>query len=229
MGIREKEDILFTKWHKKYTSLSFVKDGCPNPTAYNSERRKVVFVLKDGNLGNPDAPGDIYDQRDELENYPTPWWSTVARWCYFLKHPSHSWLKAQTVICDEESIKTTLQYHCIVQLKKTWGTGKVANETLVQVVGNDKEEIIEQLSIYTPNFIIACGNGDQLSKLFNKNKNNRLETNAGIGYWKIDQINFNCYLIDFCHPSVRSGTKIKGLIAKGLTEAILEIENKPNS
>jgi len=228
MGIREEENKLFEKWRKKYETASFVIDGCPNPDIYIQEDRKVVFVLKDGNLGEPnlgDAYDDrIYDQRDELERKPTPWWNTIAQWCFFLKTPSASWELAQDKIKDQLSIKTALSHHCIVQLKKTWGVGAVSNDKLAEVVFNDKNEIISQLTIYEPDFIIACGNGDHLSKVFNCNHDNRRETSAGVGYWKLELKNKACYLIDYCHPSIRVGTKVKGIIAKGLSSAILEIE-----
>jgi hypothetical protein len=223
MSIREEENKLFEKWHKKYETESFVIDGCPNPDIYIQEDRKVVFVLKDANLGEPDK-GNKYDQRNELENEPHIWWNTIAKWCYFLKTPSATWALSQNTITDQLSIKAALSHHCFVQLKKTWGKGTVANEKLADAVLNDKNEILSQLTIYEPDFIIACGNGDQLSKVFNCNHESHMETSAGVGYWKLELNHKTCYLIDYCHPSIRVGTKVKGIIAKGLAFAILEIE-----
>jgi hypothetical protein len=219
MNIREQEDKLFDQWKKKH--VSFVIDGCPMPDVYSSQDRKVIFVLKDGNLGESDK-NDIYDQRHELENKPTLWWSTIATWCYFLQNPNSNWNESKK-ICNSDSIKINLSRHCIIQLKKTWGEGSVSNNNLYEFVQSDKEEIITQLSIYKPDFVIACGNGGQLSKVFNCNNSNRKQTSNGIGYWNIN-LNKSCYLIDYCHPSIRVGTKVKGLIAKGLPEALLEIE-----
>lgn len=228
MGIRNAEDVLFKEWRKKYTDQSFVFDGCPKPNVYVKEQRKVVFVLKDGNLGNPDPSDTIdkrtYDQRHELEYTPTMWWNTIARWAYFLNKPSDSWDVAQNVAKDSESIREIISHHCIVQLKKTWGGGSVANDTLARVVANDKNEIIRQLSIYKPDFIIACGNGEHLSKVFNRRPQPDFKTSTGVGYWKGELGNKSSILIDYCHPSVRCGTKIKGIIAKGLASAVLEIE-----
>ncbi len=228
MNIRETEDELFQEWRKKYLDQSFVIDGCPNPDIYLQEKRKVVFVLKDGNLGEPN-PADIlddrtYDQRDELENQPNIWWITLAKWAYFLKNTSDTWELVQNTIKDKQSIRKVLSHHCIVQLKKTWGGGSIANDTLAKVVINDKAEIIRQLSIYEPNFIIACGNGDHLSTVFDCKPSDYMKTSAGVGYWKIDLKNKLCFLVDYCHPSNRAGTKIKGIIAKGLSFAVLEIE-----
>jgi len=34
MNIREAENKLFDKWRTKYSEVSFVIDGCPNPNIY---------------------------------------------------------------------------------------------------------------------------------------------------------------------------------------------------
>lgn len=228
MNIREAEDQLFSEWKKKYIDESFVIDGCPTPEVYLQEKRKVVFVLKDGNLGNPNFADSFenrtYNQRYELEHEPTLWWETIAKWCYFLNNNSDSWDCAENTIKDESSIRKLLSHHCIIQLKKTWGGGSVRNTTLAQVVVNDKAEIITQLSIYQSHFIVACGNGEHLAAVFDCKNSDKMKTSTGVGYWKVKLENHDCFLVDYCHPSIRVGTKIKGIVAKGLSFAILEIE-----
>lgn len=231
MNIRENENTLFNEWRNKYLKQSFVIDGCPYPDIYSKETQKVVFVLKDGNLGDPGSDGTIeertYDQRGELEKEPTLWWLTIARWAFFIQNPLSTWEDGQTKIKDMESIKEVLSHHCIVQLKKTWGGGSVANTTLATVVESDKNEIIRQLSIYQPHFIVACGNGEFLSRVFGFTKRPTLQTPDGVGYWEIILGNKQCFLIDYCHPSIRAGTKVKGLIAKGVALSIQSIKQIP--
>lgn len=233
IDIKAEEDKLFGEWKRKYKDsgkTSFIEDGCPNPEVYVQERRKVVIVLKDGNMRKPDEgvpfADNIHDQRKELGTEPDLdlWWSTIANWCYFLKNPSASWALAKSVIRDTSSIQTALSRHCIVQLKKQWGSGKISNDVLARVVIDDKEEIKSQVAIYDPDFIVACGNGEHLSRVFDRDYRSRLETSAGVGYWKLNLNDKPVYLIDYCHPSARVGTKIKGIVAKGLTSAIQEIE-----
>lgn len=233
IDIKAEEDKLFSKWQKKYEDsgkTSFIKDGCPNPEVYVQERRKVVVVLKDGNMRKPDEgvpfADNTHDQRIELGSTPdlNTWWSTIAKWCYFLQNPSASWELAKSVIRDTSSMQAALSRHCIVQLKKEWGTGGISNDALARVVMDDKVEIVSQLAIYDPDFIIACGNGEHLSKVFACDDTSRLETSAGVGYWKLNLNGKPAYLIDYCHPSARVGTKVKGIVAKGLTSAIQEIE-----
>ncbi len=228
MDIRKAEDELFEEWrqHKK----SFVIDGCPKPDVYKKEKRKVVFVLKDGNLGKPNLEKNcnVYNQRDELENKPTPWWETIARWSYFINNKSKTWCDAQNTVKSMESIRDILSHNCIVQMKKTWGGGSVKNNVLNDVVKCDKKFIYKQISIYEPNFVIACGNGEYLSKIFDCNNKEIKKTSTGVGYWEIKLENNMFFLVDYCHPSIRVGRKVKGIIAKGLSSAILEIEQNPN-
>ena len=183
-----------------------------------------MFVLKDGNLGEPSVEDNTYNQRKELELEPTPWWATIARWCFFIDAPRATWQQAMSEIRDSESIKTALSRHCVIQLKKTWGGGSVSNQSLEQCVAADKQYIVSQLSIYTPQFIIACGNGDQIKSLFGAEIDAPMETTFGVRYWRVKLSGTTCYLVDYCHPSIRVGTKVKGLIAKGLIGAISEIE-----
>lgn len=225
MNIREAEDRLFARWKSSYGDKSFVIDGCPQPAIYLSQQRKVVFVLKDGNLGDASEDDNIYDQRWELENAPTPWWATLARWCYFIAMPSATWQHALSDIRDSDAIRKALSAHCIIQLKKTWGGGSVSAQSLDECVATDRDYIISQLSIYTPQFIIACGNGDHLKGLFGAEIGDRKWTANGVGYWRVILNGAMCYLVDYCHPSIRVGTKVKGLIAKGLIGAISEIES----
>lgn len=222
MNIRESENLLFEEWAKKYSHATFVIDGCPNPSVYSAEKKKIVFVLKDGNLGKT-YKEPKYDQRKELECEPHHWWGTIAKWCYFLNHKA-TWAEVRQITHTKDAVRSALSHHCFVQLKKEGGLGGVSNKTLEEVVEQDQKEIIQQLSIYKPNYVIACGNGEAVARIFNCSNQNRKETPYGIGYWEIFLNNKICYLIDYCHPSVRAGTKIKGLIAQGLSMAIDEIE-----
>lgn len=231
MNIRDEENSLFERWRNKNKSLggSFMIDGCPNPTTYKQESRKVIFVLKDGNIGEGGEPGDDYDQRDELENNPTPWWRVIARWCFFLRLPSASWDDALRSIDSTASVKDALSRHCFIQLKKTWGFGSVSNVDLLSAVQNDRSEILEQLAIYSPDFIVSCGNGDYLRTVFECHPSDRKMTVNGVGFWSVQVGNRRSVLVDFCHPSIRIGTKVNGMVARGLSSALTEIgETFPN-
>lgn len=228
VDIRQLENELFEEWKKKYAHDSFVIDGCPNPDVYSKESRKVIYVLKDGNLGRPDLSKPleerIHDQRDELENNPPLWWRTMAIWSFFIRNKFATYESGESSISDQDSIRQSLSRHCVVQLKKTWGGGSVQNETLQNVASSDRSEILRQLSIYQPNFIVACGNGEQLADVYRCSKSDYSKSSSGVGYWKIELNEKPCFIIDFCHPSNRAGTKVKGLIAKGLISVIEEIE-----
>lgn len=229
MKIREKENLLFERWRHKYAEKSFMVDGCPNPSTYELESPKIVFVLKDGNMGDSGKPGDEHDQRHELEHDPHPWWGVIARWCFFIKFPNASWEEGLRAIGSPTSIKEALSRHCFMQLKKSWGFGSVSNDDLYNVVINDRTEILEQLSIYSPDFIIACGNGDHLKRVFDCTDPERKMTIDGVGFWRVFLGKHQAILVDYCHPSIRIGTKVNGFIARGLASALTEIgESTPN-
>lgn len=223
MNIRNKEDTLFEQWRLKYPEKSFMIDGCPNPFQYEAAIQKVIFVLKDGNMGENGQPGDVHDQRSELEHNPHPWWDVIARWCLFIKSPTVSWQEGKKAIDSAASRKEALSRHCFIQLKKNWGFGSVSNDELNKVVHNDKTEILKQLAIYSPNFIIACGNGDQLRHIFDCNQSDRKMTINGVGFWHVALGNHQCILVDYCHPSIRVGTKVNGIVARGLASALTDI------
>ena len=220
MDIRKLEDELFNSWSKNNAASTFTIDGCPNPKVYSSESRKFVFVLKDSNLGK-DYSEPLYYLRHELETKPHLWWKTIASWCYFLQDSNASWLEVRNKISTHDSIKEVLGHYCFMQLKKESGGGGVSYSELREAVETDKHQIIKQLTIYSPDYVIACGTGDLLSAVFD---GNHYETNSGVGYWKIEIGGKSSCLIDYCHPSIRAGAKIRGLIAQGLSKAVSEIE-----
>jgi hypothetical protein len=238
MNIRDEEDKLFEEWKVDYNNRPkdnhpcFVEDGCLDPETYQNESRKIVFVLKNPNLGG--SPPSLYQLRDDLmkvdhNNNLHRWWAPIARWCYFLQYPAHHYKQATTNIREEDaaSVIKYLKHYCFIQLKKDGFGSSTSNKELEEAIKNDGEKIKRQLNIYTPDVIIACGTGDQLSsELFHCQENCCDQTSSGIKYWKIVELNHKpCYLIDYCHPSVRCGTKVRGLIEKGLATAVAEIEN----
>lgn len=174
-------------------------------------------------MGTAGQPGDVYDQRYELANDPHPWWAVVARWCHFIRYPTDSWANALCTIDSGNAIKEALSRHCFVQLKKSWGTGSIANDELHRVVQDDRDEILEQLAIYTPDFIICCGNAEQLGVVFGCQCSTRQMTKDGVGYWIVTLDGRRTTIVDFCHPSIRIGTKVNGMIARGLAAALEEI------
>lgn len=227
MNIRELEDKLFAEWMKEAHIQPFTVDGCPNPDIYIKEKVKTIFVLKDANLANNND--QTFLLRKQLEKEPHKWWHTIAKWCFFLQFPDQTWEQAEKLLTpkNKTAIRQTLSHHCFVQLKKEGGGGSISDEQLHNATSTPKykDYFIRQLSIYQPDFIVGCGNGEHLKGTLNLSYTDVQQTSNGTRYWSFALSGKHTYLIDYCHPSVRCGTKVKGLIARGLSEAISEIKN----
>jgi len=220
MDIRSEENKLFEEWSEIYPNTTFVEDGCVSPVSYLKEKVKVVFLLKDENTGACDQR--VRPLRDEFISNPHKWWRRIARWMYLISNPTSSWNKAVEVIENKDGCVKYLSLCCIVNLKKVSGFGSVSDETIAAFVDKDKFRIIRQLSLYSPNILVACGNGDEAIKLFGDSSPEYV-LNNGVRYWEVILNGNKSYLVDYCHPSVRSGNKIKGLIATELAKSIDEI------
>lgn len=219
--IRSREDCLFEEWRKSYAQGAFVIDGCPNPEKYLASDHRIVFVLKDANLGNK-FEGLLYDQRNELEFHPHRWWRTIGLWCSAIRY-NRSWADHCDSVTDQSSIACALSDFAIIQLKKIGGVGAISNQSLTDTVLKDREMIRRQISIYEPNVVVACGNGNELIKAFSPDELLRGETHYGVGYWNVSAFDQNFIIIDYCHPSARVGTKIRGQIALGLGQAVKQV------
>ena len=225
MGITEKEDILFNKWMKKEGRKPFVMDGSPSPREYCKAKLKVLFILKDANFGisgEDQKSGNYggsphYDLRKELESDPNVWWSKVRDWCAPLLHDGLAWHELKN-----KDIAESLSPFVFMQLKKNAGAGSVTSGVLRKIAREDSLEIKEQISIYRPDIIVCCGVGEIVYKVVFSGNSNLRFTPMGVGYWDVENDNSEkkTYIIDYCHPSARFGTKLEGVVSLGLVETI---------
>ena len=134
MSIRDQENALFNAWMAKDDIEPFIIDGAPDPERYENSDPKVLFILKDANMGES-FDGAVYDQRNELENCVHKWWQTVARWCYLIGNKEKTWVEAKEDIKAEETwgnekIRDAVGPFAFIQLKKQGGLGNVSNNSL---------------------------------------------------------------------------------------------------
>jgi hypothetical protein len=218
MTIREKEDVLFAKWIEKYNEDkgTFIKDGTPFPEEYSKANKKILFLLKDANFEDAHSKANrFYDQREELADKPHMWWDKMRNWCAPLSNNELTWEEITKV-----KTKDALSSFSFMQLKKLAGGGSVTDVELNETASDDKEFIKEQIDIYSPSFIICCGNGDIVNNHIYNNTLKQKYTRNGVGYWEVDN---NKFLIDYCHPSARFGTKLAGVVALSLAAAVEEL------
>jgi len=228
MDIKKKEDELFDKWMAQDEIKCFIKDGCPSPDAYSKSELKIIFILKDANMGAKyilSNPGP-YEQREELRTEPGAWWKKIRNWCVPILNPKIKWEQVKS-----KSVKESLAPFAFMQLKKAGGGGSVQNETLIDFARKYKEYIRAQIAIYQPDFIVCCGVGEIVFKeVFSETASSSMSTPNGVGYWTIrlnglpdEKIT---HIIDFCHPSARFGEKAAGTVAFGLSQAINFLKNQ---
>lgn len=232
MSIRDRENALFKTWMAKEDIVPFIIDGAPDPEKFENSDSKVLLILKDANMGESYNKAK-YDQRDELENCVHKWWQTIARWCYLISNKEKTWVEAKEDIkavetWGNEGIRDAIGPFAFIQLKKQGGLGNVSNDSLWAAIERDTNEIKSQIAIYSPNFIVCCGNGDMVSYIYDLDNSDKKYTDYGVGYWSVQIAanNFQTYIIDYCHPSIRVGTKVSGLIAKGISDVIHGLANR---
>jgi len=218
MNIRKQENELFEDWRQKSGRAPFVIDGVPFPEFYLQSPHKTLFVLKDCNLGK-DYEEPIFDLRKQMQYNPDPWWSLVAIWGNLLTNL----LSIERCWDELESapIQEGLKRHAFIQLKKKGGIGGISDPELSHYASEDSEEIRKQIHIYSPLFIVATGTGSYLSEILGCS-GEKQKTPRGIGYWPgTYQSGSGFYIIDFCHPSNRAGTKVRSAISYGLRDACI--------
>lgn len=225
MNISERENKLFDIWMKKKGRKPFIKDGLPSPEEYLKSKVKILFILKDANFGISDEDNKSgnfdsspHDLRAELRKDPHVWWRKVRNWCAPLLDSNLTWEDVKN-----KDIGESLAPFGFIQLKKNAGSGSVKYDTLLKVAKEDREEIKNQIAIYNPDFIVCCGVGEILYEDVYSGLEQRTLTPEGVGYWKVnigsDDTN-STYIIDYCHPSARFGTRIEGVVAFGLVKTI---------
>jgi hypothetical protein len=223
MIIRADEEKLFKEWIESYKEEkgTFIKDGIPVLEKYFKAEKRILFLLKDANFENDIAKKNTiqtYDQRDEIARTPNKWWDKMRDWCAPLSDNKLTWNEIQ-----QFDTKESLSFFAFMQLKKIAGEGSIKNDLLSDTVGRDREFIKRQIELYTPDFIVCCGNGDIVKEHIFKNIEEKRYTKNGVGYWEVDN---NKFLIDYCHPSARFGNKLAPVVALSLTSAVQELSNR---
>ncbi len=220
VNIRAQEDELFEYWRQKPGRTPFVIDGAPFPDLYEKSLPRTLFILKDCNLGNYDC--QVFRLREQMENNPSTWWSTVANWGQLLRNLTGNEPTWNEVI--SAPIQRGLERHTYMQLKKKPGGGRISDAELWRYAKEDSEEIRKQIRIYSPHIIVAAGTGRYVKHILNCSDEIK-KTPRGIGYWAASkQADSACYIIDFCHPSNRAGLKVSSALGYGLRDACIYLE-----
>lgn len=217
MDIRSREDDLFDRWKKKYSTSTFVRDGAPFPDSFMKSKRRCLIVLKDVNLNSTDEYTEFFPLRDQLADEPHPWWQTVANWCAGISG-IHEGKNLTWAELEHSDIRDSLKPFAFMQLKKVTGGPSIGARDLADHAEGDRKEILEQIQIYQPAVIICCGVGNLVRTILGSSDWSK--TQRGVQYATVEIGRQRTIVIDYMHPSARAA---KNIVCFGILDAYREI------
>ena len=153
--LANEENALFDKWKHRYGhGTPFVSDGAVDPDQYARSSIRLLFVLKEAN-----DEGGTWDLRrylrDEGRGYT---WNTVTRWVEgILQLPRVVPWRELNRQPDDGRRQRALRKVVTVNLKKRPGGSSTDESEIREAARRDRDLILAQLSLYTPDFVICCG------------------------------------------------------------------------
>jgi len=195
--IQEKENALFERWKQERPEYaSFNEDGVVNPEQWEWTSPKIVFILRETNK----YKGDLRSFLKEGGRGHT--WNNIVRWTEVILYNEYS------NRIDGNHRKKVLSSICVVNLKKQSGRNSSNLEIIKNTAKKDRYFIKEQMEIYQPDIVIACGTGEvQTASLLKKviyddSDSEWLNVNE-LYYYRTERINKNkpIYVISIPHPS----------------------------
>ena len=199
-------DDLFRLWVGRYSpdeQMRFVKDGVIDEASWNRYAQRIVFLLKEPNLG--DIGNGNHDFREWARMEP---WRDLGYWAYALQTTTMSSIRSF------ENAKTTYHSACnasaVVNVKKLGGGGTADDKELARALSRDWYLIAEQLAIIQPT-IVVCGGTWALTSAKVPLDLQRSWATVGNVLW-----------IKYCHPSARVDSEIKYYGLAALYQQILQ-------
>lgn len=197
MTIQEKENALFKRWKQSRSEYkSFDEDGVVKPAEWEMIATKLVFVLKETNGLN----GDL---RKFLREGGSPTyfrtWNNIVRWTNVVLFNN------DTDKVNQKQRESILSYICAVNLKKESGSSRSKKSEIKSAALNDKKFIQEQMALYQPDIIIACGFGltaDTLRDIVYEDSA-EWKTDNQLWYYNTENINNKkpIFVISMPHPN----------------------------
>lgn len=217
--IREKENQIFNKYREgKYSEI--VPDGMVCENEYQIVPVKIEFVLKEV---NGKGVGDLRDFL--LKGGREQTWENVTRWAgAIFSAKIEEWEAVDNISKSEKQKRReeTLSKIIAVNCKKTPGKGKANESEIKHFVKDNKNILIEQFNLYSPDYIILCGTREYYDIIYpNLNWKTTLR---GIPYASQERISESgdySIVIDFVHPVARIGGNFLYYM---LIDAIREIQ-----
>ena len=156
-------DELFVEWEENEIFDFFVKDGIVCEDVYDSQKTKILFVLRDAHIVERQKPP--YDLRDGLLNPIAEGrtWNNVARWTRALLDDSIEFEEVENI--NAEELKKQLIRVAALNLKKE--AGGPSAQHIEKFAKDHSKWIKREIEICNPDIIVAGGTFDDLfSKVY---------------------------------------------------------------
>lgn len=205
--IRKKK--LFDKWQKERPeyanetgSKRFSDDGIQNFDSWMSSKPKILFLLKE----NP-APEGNWEPCWEINRDANSLSWNIIRWRQLLIDLYNEPSKEPTFIRQE--LPESVNDIAIIEVKKVnEGKGSSSYNDIRNYARKDRDFIKEQIVLINPDIIFCCNTGDFYSDdIYGDEPWEELIKDSKCVCYKHD----NRLVIDFFHPSTRSGKREKEL------------------
>lgn len=187
--LREREDELFERW--KGHRRGFLRDGAGRE--FHCEPVRVVYLLKEA-VGNIDAEEAAWDLRDFIDDGGRRWtWNNIARWTAFVLDGA-PWSSVTDMPLQKRA--PLIRRIAGLNLKKVPGASVSDMGVIHRFAMEDTRWLREQLSLYKPHLIVACGTFWVAERLLGYSKENRVKLDDGACHFSEEW----GVLLDFWHP-----------------------------
>lgn len=212
--IDEKKDLILKNKAPNDSDI-LVYDGIVDEACFEEQKRKVLFLLKDGNEPKLYEDGNGYTYRDFYETAATAidnktdqtrfytMWRYMCVWMRIIEDPNFSleqcW-KEKTGF-DTDGMRKYLLHMATVNIKKSAGKGtndKSYETALKKAVANYYDLIKAEISLIKPNLIICGGTFTYIKDQYDV-KPETLPN--GRRFFTFD----DCIYLEYWHPSARFG------------------------
>ena len=214
MGIKEKEDALFSRWALSHSG--FVCDGLADEIAYLASGIKTLFVFSE--IGPLEPDGETRDLRQYMREGGRPQgWNNITRWVESIRRYSECipWTEL-SIITQERRVKALCSIG-VVSLQKSLGRHTAVPSMLMQPADEDRASLNEQFDLYDADLIVCCG--EEANRLFHDliekyQTPDWKTTSRGVQYHEPESGKF---IVSYLHPEERVADS---LLYYGFSDAI---------
>jgi hypothetical protein len=194
MGNGNPLDTLFDKWELDCRS-EFQRDGIVDEEKYRAAPWKILFLSKEANNIIEDMREQARDAARRLVRFGThgyAYWRTLARWSYAILNGFAPFNLVKQNYADSAALLRV----AIMNLKKTPGGGKARPKQIEEFATQNRDYIIREIEMVSPQIIICGGVGRVLKGVVNSSES-WLKTSNDLKYfhWQGTPV------LDYYHPA----------------------------